>query len=120
MPGQPHPAGSAAGAGRHPAPSGGAYRPQSDIDRDRIVEHAFEMLEEVGMADAPNRHAELLIAARGRRRDDGRVLLPRPMVELPGFVEGRHASTTEGFTIDGYGAVLAAIRHAHRIYDLCY
>jgi len=131
LPGQPHPAGSATDAGRHPAPSGGAYRPQSDIDRDRIVEHAFEMLEEVGMADAPNRHAELLIAARGRRRDDGRVLLPRPMVEaalgrapstveLPGFVEGRHASTTEGFTIDGYGAVLAAIRHAHRIYDLCY
>ena len=64
-----------------PAPAGGAYRPLSDTDRDRIVEHAFEMLEHVGMADAPDRYAELLIAAGGRRRNDGRVLLPRPMVE---------------------------------------
>ena len=28
-----------------PAPAGGAYRPLSDVDRDRIVEHALEMLE---------------------------------------------------------------------------
>ncbi len=134
-----------------PSPSGGAYRPLSDTNRDRIVEHAFEMLEHVGMADAPDRYAEVLIAAGGRRRNDGRVLLPRPMVEaaldrapstveLPGFVDDHGVSiggkgvhigtggaavqmldaatgTTEGFTIDGYGADLPAVRHAHGIYD---
>ena len=34
-----------------------------------------------------------------------------------GYVEGRHASITEGFTIDGYGADLPAVRHAHGVYD---
>ena len=34
-----------------------------------------------------------------------------------GYVEGRHAGTTEGFTIDGYGADLPAVRHTHGIYD---
>lgn len=34
-----------------------------------------------------------------------------------GYVEGRHAATTAGFTIDGYGADLPAERHASGIYD---
>ena len=34
-----------------------------------------------------------------------------------GYVEGRHAHTVEGFTIDGYGAHLAAVRHEHEVYD---
>jgi dimethylglycine dehydrogenase len=34
-----------------------------------------------------------------------------------GYVEGRHSGTTEGFTIDGYGADLPAVRHSHGIYD---
>lgn len=34
-----------------------------------------------------------------------------------GYVEGRHSGTTEGFTIDGYGADLPAVRHTHGIYD---
>lgn len=105
-----------------PAPSGGAYRPLSDIDRDRIVEHAFEMLEHVGMADAPDRYAELLIAAGGRRRDDGRVLLPRPMVEsaldrapstveLPGFVDDH------GVSIGGKGVHIGTGGAAVQILD---
>ena len=98
-PRQPHPSDPPPLPVVTPAPSGGAYRPLSDIARDRIVEHAFEMLEHVGMADAPDRYAELLIAAGGRRRDDGRVLLPRPMVEAaldraPSTVELPASSTT--------------------------
>ena len=34
-----------------------------------------------------------------------------------GYVEGRHADTVDGFTIDGYGAHLRAVRHEHGIYD---
>ena len=34
-----------------------------------------------------------------------------------GYVEGRHADTTDGFTIDGFGARLPAVRHEHAVYD---
>ncbi len=34
-----------------------------------------------------------------------------------GYVEGRHADTVDGFTVDGYGVDLPATRHAHGIYD---
>lgn len=83
-----------------PPPAGGAYRPLSDADRDRIVDHAFAILEAVGMAGAPDRYARLLVEAGAARRPDGRLLLGRPMVEaalarspstveLPGFSDDR-------------------------------
>ena len=34
-----------------------------------------------------------------------------------GYVEGQHATTTSGFTIDGYGVDLPATRHDHGVYD---
>ncbi len=79
-------------------PHGGAYRPLSNTDRDLIVDHAFAMLEQVGMSGAPSRLAGLLTAAGAEPRDDGRLRLPRQMVEaalsrapstvdVPGFVE---------------------------------
>ena len=34
-----------------------------------------------------------------------------------GYFEGRHADTTDGYTIDGYGAHLPATRHEHGVYD---
>ena len=105
-----------------PPPPGGAYRPLADLDRDRIVDHAFEMLEHVGMADAPDRYAELLVAAGGRRRDDGRILLARSMVEaalerapstveLPGFVEDR------GVSIGGRGVHIGTGGAAVQVLD---
>lgn len=101
---------------------GGAYRPLHDADRDRIVEHAFEMLQAVGMADAPDRYAELLLAAGARRRDDGRLLFPRSMVEraldrapssvsVPGFVEDR------GVSIGGNGVHIGTGGAAVRMLD---
>ena len=89
-----------------PPPIGGAYRPLADPQRDAVVDHAFEILERVGMAGGPDRHRALLLERGATLRDDGRLLLPRPMVEaaldrapsrvqLPGFVEER------GITIGG-------------------
>ncbi|MDW3178247.1 MAG: FAD-dependent oxidoreductase [Acidimicrobiia bacterium] len=34
-----------------------------------------------------------------------------------GYVEGRFADVTDGFTIDGFGADLPATRHGHGVYD---
>lgn len=84
-------------------PPGGAYRPLSAADRDQIVDHAFAMLAEVGMAGTPERFAALLIEGGAVTRDDGRIRFPRPMVEaavsrapstvaLPGFVEDHGVS----------------------------
>lgn len=83
-----------------PAPGGGAYQPLSARDRDAIIDHAFTILERVGMAGAPDRFSARLKDLGATERDDGRLLLPRPTVEaalarapssvsLPGFCEDR-------------------------------
>ncbi len=105
-----------------PAPDGGAFRPLNDADRDALTNHAFDMLEHVGMADAPQRYIDLLMEAGAKRRSDGRVLLPRPMVEaalqrapstveLPGFVEDR------GVSIGGKGVHIGTGGAAVRVLD---
>ncbi len=106
-----------------PAPAGGAYRPLDDPDRDRIVEHAFEMLETVGMADAPGPYADLLLSTGARRRDDGRLLLSRTMVEaaldrapstvsLPGFTEELGVSIGGGRVHIGTGGAAVQVLDA--------
>ena len=119
-----------------PAPLGGAYRPLNDVDRDAIIEHAFAMLEEVGMADAPPRFVDLLVDKGASIRDDGRVLLPRPMVEaaldrapstveLPGFIEERGVSVggagvhigTGGAAVQVLDAPTGTYRDSH-LHDL--
>lgn len=92
-------------------PAGGAFRPLADGDRDAIIDHAFDILEKVGMSDTPDHIAQGLIESGCRWRDDGRLLMPRSLVEaalarapstvsLPGFVEDR------GVTIGGTGVHL--------------
>ena len=92
-----------------PPPEGGAYRPLADRDAEAITDHAFAILERVGLADAPSTTRDRLIAAGAHQRGDGRLTFPRQMVEgaverapsrvdLPGFVEDR------GLTVGG-GAV---------------
>ena len=107
---------------------GGAYRPLTNVDRDRIVEHAFNMLEAVGMADAPDRYADLLLDSGAARRDDGRILLPRSMVEaalerapstvsLPGFTEDRGVSIgKDGVHIGTGGAAVRMLDAASGTY----
>ncbi len=111
-----------------PPPPGGAYRPLSNTDRDRIVDHAFDMLEHVGMDDAPERHADLLLSAGATRRDDGRLLFSRSMVEaaltrapstvsLPGFTEDRGVSIGgEGVHIGTGGAAVQMLDAASGTY----
>lgn len=103
-------------------PAGGAYRPLSDADRDAIIDHAFDMLEHVGMADAPEGLAQRLIDGGARQRDDGRILLSRSMVEgalnrapstvsLPGFVEDK------GVSIGGTGVHIGTGGAAVQVLD---
>ena len=110
------------------APQGGAYRPLSDTDRDAVVDHAFQMLEVVGMAGAPDRFAALMIDGGAVRRPDGRLTMPRPMVEaalrrapstvsLPGFIEDRGVSIGgDGVHIGTGGAAVQTLEGNSGVY----
>lgn len=86
------------------------------------------MLEHVGMDGAPDRYAALLIESGAKRRDDGRLLLSRPMVEaalarapstvsLPGFVEDRGVSIGgDGVHIGTGGAAVQMLDAATNTY----
>ncbi len=77
---------------------GGQYRPLSDSELNTICDAAFDILETIGMADAPDWLASALIDAGASRRADGQIVFARASVEkamaraahsvsLPGFVE---------------------------------
>ncbi len=89
-----------------PPPAGGAFRPLTLVDERTITDHAFAILEHVGMADAPDVVRSRLVEAGAKEKGDGRLLFPRGIVEaalgrapsrvdLPGFVEDR------GITVGG-------------------
>ncbi|MEM8536426.1 MAG: trimethylamine methyltransferase family protein [Pseudomonadota bacterium] len=68
----------------NPAPPGalgGQYRPLSDADMVAIFATALRLLETLGMGEVPERLASDLIAAGAAKRDDGRITLPRSMVQ---------------------------------------
>ena len=82
------------------------------------------MLEQIGMADAPEGLAERLTEAGAQRRDDGRILLSRSMVEaalqrapstvsLPGFVEDRGVSIGGQSVHIGTGGAAVRMLDAH-------
>lgn len=106
-----------------PPPQGGAYRPLSDAERDRIVDHAFDVLATVGMSDAPDDTASVLEAAGAVRGDDGRLRFPRPMVEaaverspsmvdLPGFIADRGTTVGGGRVHVGAGGAAVQVLDA--------
>ncbi len=64
-----------------PGMEGGAYKPLSDADMDRIHATALRALEEVGFADAPDSGVEILTRAGAVQGDDGRIRIPRALVE---------------------------------------
>lgn len=64
-----------------PGLTGGLYKPLSDGDIQRIHTAALDALEQIGLADAIPSCIELVTAAGGRLRDDGRLLFPRALVE---------------------------------------
>ena len=60
---------------------GGAYTPLGESDVGRIHETALRALEEIGLADAPPSGIEALTSVGAELGDDGRVRIPRKVVE---------------------------------------
>jgi len=61
--------------------SGGHYAPLSQQDITRIHEAALTVLEEIGLADAPDSGIEIMTGAGAILGDDGRLRYPRALVE---------------------------------------
>jgi trimethylamine--corrinoid protein Co-methyltransferase len=73
-----------------PGMPGGLYRPLSDSDIQQIHQTALRLLEEVGLADAPESGVEILLKAGCTLSDRGRLLFPRALVEDMLAKAGRH------------------------------
>jgi len=79
---------------------GGRFKPLTDNDCTRIIDAAFAILNNTGIAAAPEWLATRLLERGARQRDDGRITFPTYVVEralkrsshrvsLPGFDENR-------------------------------
>ena len=79
---------------------GGRYQPLTDADCDGIIDSSLEILQTIGIADAPGWLLRLLLDKGANQREDGRVTFSRGSVELalrrashrvslPGFNESR-------------------------------
>ena len=64
-----------------PGHSGGQYRPLSDEGVAAVVDNAFRILEQVGFADPTPHCIETCTAAGAILGDDGRLRMPRGLVE---------------------------------------
>ncbi|MCP4820224.1 MAG: trimethylamine methyltransferase family protein [Shimia sp.] len=60
---------------------GGTYKPLSERDMQRIHETALDAMEQIGFADAPQSGIDYLTAAGAVLGDDGRIRIPRALVE---------------------------------------
>ncbi|MCH7822431.1 MAG: trimethylamine methyltransferase family protein [Proteobacteria bacterium] len=65
----------------HPGESGGQYRPLSDADVAAIDANIFKILEEIGFNDATPHCIEACTSVGAVLGDDGRVRMPRAVVE---------------------------------------
>ncbi|RYG91742.1 methyltransferase [Loktanella sp. IMCC34160] len=64
-----------------PGMPGGQYKPLTDAQVARIHETALQALEQIGLADAPPSGVEILTGAGAILGDDGRIRIPRALVE---------------------------------------
>lgn len=64
-----------------PGHSGGRYRPLSPGEVEAVVDNAFRILDQVGFADATPHCIEVCTAAGAVLGDDGRLCMPRGLVE---------------------------------------
>ena len=64
-----------------PGVEGGAYRPLTEADMERIHTTVLDLLENVGLSQAIPSVVERVTAAGGRVTDKGRLLFPRALVE---------------------------------------
>lgn len=65
----------------HPGLPGGTYRPLRDGDVERIHRAALDVLEHIGLKNAPPSGREAMTAAGALEGDDGRLRFPRALVE---------------------------------------
>lgn len=64
-----------------PGMEGGMYKALTDEQMQQIHEAALEALETIGLADAPPSGVEYLVKAGGILGEDGRIRIPRAVVE---------------------------------------
>ena len=64
-----------------PGMEGGDYKPLSDAEVERIHRAALDILEQIGFSDAIPSCIELFTAAGATLTDEGRLLVPRALVE---------------------------------------
>ncbi|WP_127111867.1 trimethylamine methyltransferase family protein [Shimia sediminis] len=64
-----------------PGMEGGMYKALTDEQMQQIHEAALEALETIGLADAPPSGVEYLVKAGGILGEDGRIRIPRSVVE---------------------------------------
>jgi trimethylamine--corrinoid protein Co-methyltransferase len=93
---------------------GGCYRPLSDTQCEQITQAAFDILQKIGIADAPEWLVRLLLEKGARQRDDGRITFHPDLVEvairrashrvsLPGFDEQRGLDIGNAYVHIGTG-----------------
>ncbi len=105
------------------APTGGQYRPLSEVGVITIRDAALDILQSTGMGECPAEIAEIAVAAGAVLRGDGRITFPRAMVEeaiaraagkvnLPGFVEDKGLSIGGGSVHIGTGGAAVQVLDA--------
>jgi len=104
--------------------TGGCYQPLSDRVCDHIIECAFDILQRIGIADAPDWLAALLMEQGAQQRSDGRLTFARQKVEaalqrssrtvqLPGFDEHRGIDVGGGKVHIGTGGAAVQVLEAN-------
>ncbi len=103
--------------------SGGRFRPLGDSDIHEIRSAAFDILERIGIAGAPDWLAARLTDAGASRRPDGRIVFPHSVVEtavaraahtvsLPGYLENKGLEIGGGRVHIGTGGAAVQILDA--------
>lgn len=73
-----------------PGMIGGRYKPMTDVEIRRIHETALDVLEQIGLADAPPSGVAMMTAKGAIQGSDGRLRFPRGLVEDTIAAAGRH------------------------------
>jgi trimethylamine--corrinoid protein Co-methyltransferase len=64
-----------------PGMNGGAYKPLSEAEVQKIHHAALDALEHIGLADAPQSGIDLMTKAGAKLTDTGRLVFPRALIE---------------------------------------
>ncbi len=86
---------------------GGHYRPLSDAAVQKVHQTALRMLEEIGLADAPESGIEAMTAAGAILGDDGRLRFPPALVEDMLALAGRDTPDPTDLDLNTLYAVIS-------------